>query len=62
MRSRPSPQAILMLFPTMPNILLPPSSCSHHVLRSKQRTLLRTNTANHMRQPHQLNANKRLVH
>eukprot|EP00983_Pelagomonas_calceolata_P072080 1151527-Pelagomonas_calceolata.AAC.1 len=35
------------------------SSCSHHAIRSRHSTTLRTGTANRVRQPHQLHANQR---
>eukprot|EP00983_Pelagomonas_calceolata_P026696 837504-Pelagomonas_calceolata.AAC.1 len=38
------------------------SSCSHHALRSRHSTTKRTDTANRVRQPHQLHANQCHVH
>eukprot|EP00983_Pelagomonas_calceolata_P072719 1151837-Pelagomonas_calceolata.AAC.5 len=40
----------------------PSSPCSHHVLRSRHGTPQRSGIANHVRQPHQLNANQQHVH
>eukprot|EP00983_Pelagomonas_calceolata_P046217 1140064-Pelagomonas_calceolata.AAC.2 len=46
-----------------PTSASPSTSCLyHHALRSRRNPTLRATTANHVRQPHQLNVNQRHVH
>eukprot|EP00983_Pelagomonas_calceolata_P104985 1159084-Pelagomonas_calceolata.AAC.10 len=58
------PDAILIPpYKAKPTPSSPSTSCSHHhALRSRHNPTQRTTTANHLRQPHQLNVKQRHVH
>eukprot|EP00983_Pelagomonas_calceolata_P082482 1155944-Pelagomonas_calceolata.AAC.2 len=57
------PDAILITpYQAKPTSSSPSSSRSHYALCSKRNATQRTSVANHVRQPHQLNANRQHVH